>query len=100
MFKHLMNDTVEWKSVQNSDEYDLPIFNQIRTIKCKFEFAQNSVQNDGSCTRLLPARMFCHEPDIAVGDIISRKNNNYKVIQVNNYNDFDGNFMLSEVFLS
>ncbi len=95
-----MNDTVEWKSVQNSDEYDLPIFNNIKTVKCKFEFAQNSQETDNTALKLLPARMFCHETDIAAGDIISYKNHNYKVIQVNIYNDFDGSVILCEVYLS
>lgn len=94
-----MNDFVDWKSVQNSNEYDLPIFNQIRTIKCKFEFAQNSQDNTISSIKTKPARMYCHETGIAVGDLISYKSNNYKVIQVNVYKDFDGIENLCEVFL-
>lgn len=99
MLKYLMNDTVEIKSVQNVNEYDLPVFQQIKTIKCRFEFALNSENNSTSSHKTKPARMFCYEPNISVGDIVSYKSENYKVIQVSQYNDLDGNNTLCEVFL-
>ena len=95
-----MKDIVEIKSVQSSDEYDMPIFNQIKTINCKFELAQNTDKDNSSFKKVNSARMFCYETDISVGDIVSYKSNNYKVIQVNTYNYPDGFTTVCEVFLS
>lgn len=99
MLKHLMNDTVEIKSVQSADFYDLPIFRQIKTVKCKFEFAASLNDDDFSSSVTKPARLFCAETDISVGDIVSYNSKNFKVIQVNKYDDLDGNDVLCEVFL-
>lgn len=99
MLKHLMNDSAEIKFVQNITEYDLPVFKQIKTIKCKFEFASVSSENENCNIKTKPARMFCSEQDISIGDIVSFNSENYKVIQVNKYNDLDGNSTLCEVFL-
>lgn len=98
MLKHLLNDRAILKSVQDVDEYDVPTISDIRSISCKFEFAIKNDSNYLSSQKTLPARMFCVE-DVQVGDIISFDENNYKVIQVNNYNDFEGKLMLREVFL-
>lgn len=100
MLKHLMNDTVEIKSVQNTNEYDLPVFNHIKTIKCKFEYALNSVENNTSAIKTKPARLFCYETNISIGDIVSYNSENYKVIQISKHNDLDGKNTLCEVFLS
>lgn len=98
MLKHLLNDRAVLKSVQDVDEYDVPTISEMRSISCKFEFAVKSDLNAQSSQKTLPARMFCVD-EVRVGDIISFDENNYKVIQVNNYNDFEGKLMLREVFL-
>ena len=98
MLKHLLNDTAVLKSVQDVDEYDVPTISEIKSINCKFEFA---VKNDSTATssqKTMPARLFCLD-EVRVGDIISYDENNFKVIQVNNYKNFDGKLMLREVFL-
>lgn len=98
MLKHLLNDTAVLKSVQDVDEYDVPTISEIKPINCKFEFAIKSDQNALSTQKTKPARMFCID-EVRVGDIISYDEDNFKVIQVNNYEDFDGKLMLREVFL-
>ncbi len=98
MLKHLLNDRAVLKSVQDVDEYDVPTISEIRSISCKFEFAVKNDLSSQSSQKTLPARMFCVD-EVRVGDIISFDENNYKVIQVNNYNDFEGKLMLREVFL-
>lgn len=98
MLKHLLNDTAILKSVQDVDEYDVPSISEIKFINCKFEFAVKNDLTALSSQKTYPARMFCVD-EINVGDIISFNENNYKVIQVNNYEDFEGKLMLREVFL-
>lgn len=98
MLKHLLNDRAVLKSVQDVDEYDVPTISTIKSINCKFEFAVKSDSTALSSQKTKPARMFCIE-EIKVGDIISYNENNFKVIQVNNYENFEGELMLREVFL-
>lgn len=98
MLKHLLNDTAVLKSVQDVDEYDVPTISEIRSINCKFEFAVKSDSYALSEQKTMPARMFCVD-EVRIGDIISYEKNNFKVIQVNDYKDFDGKLMLREVFL-
>lgn len=98
MLKHLLNDTAVLKSVQDVNEYDVPTISEIKSINCKFEFAMKNDFNSYSSQKTMPARLFCLE-EVRVGDIISYDENNFKVIQVNNYKDFDGKLMLREVFL-
>ncbi len=96
--KHLLNDRAVLKSVQDVDEYDVPTISTIKSINCKFEFAVKSDSTALSSQKIKPARMFCIE-EIKVGDIISYNESNFKVIQVNNYENFEGELMLREVFL-
>lgn len=98
MLKHLMNDVAVLKSIQNTDEYDIPTITEIKKIKCRIEFAVESEQKSISVNRNKPARMYCYE-EVNVGDIISFNSENYEVIQVNTYKDLDGNNSLREVYL-
>ena len=98
MLKHLLNDSAVLKSVHNVDEYDIPVFSKIKNIPCKFEFAVDEQSSISDSQKRKPARMFCID-DISVGDIISFNSENYKVVQVNSYDDLDGKLMLREVFL-
>jgi hypothetical protein len=98
MLKHLLNDTAVLKSVQDVDEYDVPSVLEIKTIKCKIEFAAQADLSSLSSQKSLPARMYCID-NVSVGDIVSFDEINYKVLQVNSYNGFDGEITLREVFL-
>lgn len=98
MLKHLMNDTAVLKSIQNADEYDITTITELKSIKCRFEFAVKSEQSSISVCRNKPARMYCYE-EIKIGDIISYNSENYEVVQVNVYKDLDGNYPLREVYL-
>lgn len=98
MLKHLLNETAVLKSVESVDEYDIPIISDIKTLKCRIEFASKSDENSGSSKKTYPARMFCVD-EVNTGDIISYNSVNYKVIQVNAYEDLDGQIMLREVYL-
>ncbi|MGN0014237.1 MAG: hypothetical protein ACI37T_02325 [Candidatus Gastranaerophilaceae bacterium] len=98
MLKHLLNETAVLKAVENVDEYDIPVISDIKTLKCRIEFAVKSEENSGSSKKTYPARMFCVD-EVNTGDIISYNSVNYKVIQVNAYEDLDGQIMLREVYL-
>lgn len=98
MLKHLLNDTAVLKSVENVDEYDIPVITDIKTLKCRIEFAAKSEDLSISSKKTHPARMFCVD-EVNMGDIISFNSVNYKVIQVNAYEDLDGQIMLREVYL-
>lgn len=98
MLKHLMNDVAVLKSVQNADEYDIPTITELKSIKCRIEFAVKSEQTSISINRNKPARMYCYD-EVNVGDIISYNFENFEVIQVNVYKDLDGNNSLREVYL-
>lgn len=98
MLKHLLNDSAVLKSVSNVDEYDVPTVSDIRTINCKIEFAVSSESSSVSSSKIKPARMFCID-EVNIGDIISYNSVNYKIVQVNTYEDLDGQTMLREVYL-
>lgn len=98
MLKHLLNETAVLKSVENVDEYDMPVISDIKTIKCKIEFAAKIENSSDSSKKTHPVRMFCID-EVNTGDIISYNSVNYKVIQVNTYEDLDGQIMLREVYL-
>lgn len=98
MLKHLLNETAILKSVENVDEYDMPVISDIKNIKCKIEFAAKIENLSDSSKKTYPARMFCVD-EVNTGDIISFNSVNYKVIQVNEYEDLDGQIMLREVYL-
>ncbi len=98
MLKHLLNDKAVLKTVQNVDEYDIPTISDVKTISCKIEFAMESENSSLSSVKTNPARMFCVD-EVKLGDVVTHNGNNYKVIQVNTYEDLDGQTMLREVYL-
>lgn len=98
MLKHLLNDDATLKPLLDRNEYDFPTFDVAKNIKCKFEFAVKKEKNSSSSSNFYPARMFCYE-SVSVGDIVSYNSQNFKVIQVDNYKDLDGNSILNEVYL-
>lgn len=99
MLKHLLNESAILKTVEKVDEYGSAVISDVKNINCKFEFAilQNST-SDMDCKEK-PARMFCFD-EVNIGDIVFYNEQNYKVVQVNNYKDLDNEIMLREVYLS
>ncbi len=98
MLKHILNDTAAVKSVVSSDEYNSDTYSEPKTIKCKIEFAAKTEELPLSEQQSHPLRMFCYE-QVGLNDIVSYKSSEYKVVQVNSYDDLDGNPMFYEVFL-
>jgi len=98
MLKHVISDFAFLKSFTGSDEYNTDVFSEPVKIKCKVEFAKKVDVYPTSRQQTHPARMFCYE-DVKLNDVVTYKNNDYKIIQVNPYNDLDGNPMFYEVFM-
>lgn len=98
MLKHVLNDTAIVKSVSSVDEYSEDTYTESRNVKCKIEFAKKVDISPISSRQVHPLRMFCYET-VNLNDVISYKNNDYRAVQVNVYNDLDGYPMFYEVFL-
>ena len=98
MLKHVISDSALLKSLAGSDEYNTFVYSEPVKIKCKIEFAKKIHNSQKTCRQTHPARMFCYE-DVKLNDIVIYHDNNYKIIQVNSYKDFDGNTMFYEVFM-
>ena len=98
MLKHILNDSVTLKPVIGSDEYNLPLFGNSKTVKCKIESTLKIDSSPNSCKQSYPFRMFCYEK-MNVNDVITYQNNDYKIIQVNFYKDLDDKPMFYEVFM-
>ena len=99
MFKHLLNESAVLKAVKSFDEFNSPVFDEPKTIKCKFEFVVKNDNSDVKAVSYKPARMFCTE-NISVGDVVVYNSKDYKVFQVNTYNGFGEHTVFNEVFLS
>ena len=98
MLKHLLNDSAVLKTPANIDEYgNVTTFTET-TINCKFEFAVLENFSSVSSAKSYSVKMFCLE-NVNVGDLIFYNSDNFQVIQVNVYDDFDGNSMFREVYL-
>lgn len=98
MLKHVLNDTAVVKAVSSTNEYNEDVFSTPKNIKCKIEFAKKLETSSVSSLQKHPLRMFCYET-VNLNDVVSYQNNDYRVIQVNSYNDLDGCPMFYEVFL-
>lgn len=98
MLKNIFNQYALLKSLQCFDSYNNPVFAQEIKINCKFEFSIKEKESKLSELKMKPARMFCSHK-INVGDVVIYNSVEFKVSQVNEFDDLDGNYMFSEVFL-
>lgn len=98
MLKYVLNDTVVKKTVTGCDEYNNPVISEIKTIKCRLEFSDALELSSASSESCAPVKMFCTEK-VSAGDLIVKNYRDYKVTQVDERKNLDGDVEFYEVYM-